>query len=49
VRKLGVTRSASRALRRGDRKTLLCEGDLWVYAYQSAPKEIALVVINRGA
>jgi glycosidase len=48
VRKLGATRSASRALRRGDRKTLLSEGDLWVYAYQSGAKEVAIVVLNRG-
>ena len=48
VRKLGATRSASRALRRGERKTLLSEGDLWVYAYQTGPKEIAVVAINRG-
>ncbi len=49
VRKLGATRSASRALRRGERKTLLSEGDLWVYAYQSGASEIAVIAINRGA
>ncbi len=48
VRKLGATRAASRALRRGERKTLVSEPDLWVYAYQTAPKEIAIVVVNRG-
>ena len=48
VRKLGSARASSRALRRGDRKTLLSEGDLWVYAYQTGPKEIAVVVVNRG-
>lgn len=48
VRKLGATRASSRALRRGDRVTLLAEGDLWVYAYQSGPREIAIVAINRG-
>jgi glycosidase len=50
VRKLGATRTASHALRRGDRKTLLgSDGDLWVYAYQTAPSELAVVVVNRGA
>jgi len=48
VRKLGSARTSARALRRGDRKTLLGEGDLWVYAYQTGPKEIAVVVVNRG-
>lgn len=49
VRKLGATRSASRALRRGTRKTLLgTDGDLWVYAYQTAPNELAIVAVNRG-
>jgi glycosidase len=48
ARKLGAARVASRALRRGDRRTLLSEGDLWVYAYQSGPKEVAIVAINRG-
>jgi glycosidase len=49
VRKLGAARTSSRALRRGERTTLLAEGDLWVYGYQSGPGEIALVVVNRGA
>jgi hypothetical protein len=51
ARKLGATRSASRALRRGDRVTLLgSEADLWVYAYKaSGAKEIAIIAINRGA
>lgn len=48
VRKLGAARASSRALRRGDRTTLLSEGDLWVYAYQAGPKELAVVAINRG-
>lgn len=48
VRKLGAARSSSRALRRGDRVTLLSEGDLWVYGYQTGPKEVAIVAINRG-
>ncbi|MBS2013296.1 MAG: hypothetical protein JST00_10440 [Deltaproteobacteria bacterium] len=49
VRKLGAARTSSRALRRGDRITLLGnEGDLWVYAYKAGPKEIAVVAINRG-
>lgn len=49
VRKLGETRKASRALRRGNRVTLLGnEGDLWVYAYEAGAKEIAVVAINRG-
>lgn len=49
VRKLGATRTQARALRRGERKPLLAEADLWVYAYQSGPKEIAVVAIDRGA
>lgn len=50
TRKLGATRIASRALRRGNRVTLLgTDGDFWVYAYQSGPKEIAVVAINRGS
>lgn len=49
TRKLGATRSASRALRRGDRVTLLgTEADLWVYAYKAGAKEIAVIAINRG-
>ena len=49
ARKLGAARSTSRALRRGDRYTLLGnEADLWVYAYKAGPKEIAIVAINRG-
>ncbi len=49
VQKLGATRNASHALRRGDRKTLLGnDGDLWVYGYQTGAKSIAIVVINRG-
>ncbi len=49
VRKLGAARSASRAIRRGDRLTLVGnESDFWVYAYQGGPQEVALVVVNRG-
>lgn len=49
VRKLGETRTASRALRRGKRKTLLGDdADLWVYAYQTGEKDVAVVAINRG-
>jgi glycosidase len=49
ARKLGDTRSKSRALRRGERITLLgSEGDFWVYAYKASAKEIAIVAINRG-
>jgi hypothetical protein len=49
VRKLVAARASSRPLRRGDRKTLLGnDGNLWVYAYQTAPGEIAIVAINRG-
>jgi glycosidase len=48
VRKLGATRTASRALRRGERLTLLSEADLWVYAYQAGPGEVAVVAVNRG-
>lgn len=48
ARKLGAVRTESRAVRRGERTTLLAEPDLWVYAYQVAPKEIAIVAVNRG-
>lgn len=49
VRKLGAARTSSRALRRGDRVTLLgTDGDLWVYAYQAGPKDVAVVAVNRG-
>ncbi|MDB4944804.1 MAG: Periplasmic alpha-amylase [Labilithrix sp.] len=51
ARKLGEVRKGSRALRRGDRITVLgTDPDLWVYAYKTgAAKEIAIVVVNRGA
>ena len=51
ARKLGATRAGSRALRRGDRVTLLGnDADFWVYAYKAAgAKEVAIVAINRGA
>lgn len=49
VRKLGATRLASKALRRGNRVTLLgSDADFWVYAWQAGNKEIAVVAINRG-
>jgi len=49
VRALGALRTGSRAIRRGDRTTLVGnEGDLWVYAYQTGGMEIAVVAINRG-
>jgi glycosidase len=49
VRKLAATRTASRALRRGDRRTLLGnDGDLWVYGYVTDANEVAIVVVNRG-
>ena len=49
TRKLGEARKGSRALRRGDRITLVGnEGDFWVYAYKSGPKEIAVIAVNRG-
>jgi glycosidase len=50
VRKLGDVRARSRALRRGDRKTLLgSDPNVWVYAYQSGPKELAVIAVNRGS
>ena len=51
ARKLGAARAGSRALRRGDRITLLgTDADFWVYAYKAAgAKEIAIVAVNRGA
>lgn len=49
VRKLGAARAGSKALRRGQRATLLgTDPDLWVYAWQSG-SEVALVALNRGA
>lgn len=48
AQKLGEARTTSRALRRGERSVLLAERDLWLYAYESGPKEIAVVAINRG-
>jgi glycosidase len=48
VRALGKTRNESRALRRGTRRPLVSEGDLWVYAYEAESNDVALVVINRG-
>lgn len=49
ARKLGAARSASRAIRRGERMTLLGnESNLWVYAYQTGPKEVAVIAVNRG-
>jgi glycosidase len=49
TRKLGAARSGSRALRRGDRITLLGnEADFWVYAYKASAKEIAIIAVNRG-
>ena len=49
IQQLGQTRLNSRALRRGVRKTLLATPDLWVYAWQSGPGEIAIIALNRGA
>jgi neopullulanase len=48
VRKLGATRTASRPLRRGARTTLVADADFWAYAYQTGPKEIAVVALNRS-
>jgi neopullulanase len=49
VRALGAVRAGSRAIRRGDRIPLLGnDGNLWVYAYQTGPTEVAVVVVNRG-
>ena len=49
ARKLGETRKGSRALRRGDRITLVGnDADFWVYAYKVSAKEIAVIAINRG-
>jgi len=50
VRSLGITRSTSKALRKGTRTTLWSSSDLYVYAwYGSGNKELALVVVNRGS
>jgi glycosidase len=49
VRKLGQTRASSRALRRGQRTTLIGnDPDFLVYAWQSGPGEIAIVALNRA-
>lgn len=48
VQKLGQTRKASKALRRGERQQLWINGDLWVYGWK-AGEDRAIVVINRGA
>jgi glycosidase len=50
VRRLGAVRTSSRALRRGDRATLLgSDGDLWVYAYRTPDStETAIIAVNRG-
>jgi glycosidase len=49
VRKLAEVRTHSKALRRGDRTTLLgTDGDFWIYAYTSGT-EAAVVAVNRGA
>jgi glycosidase len=49
VRKLGATRTSSKALRRGKRVTLLGnEADVWVYAYVAGPNDVAIIALNRG-
>ena len=49
VRKLGALRTGSKALRRADRTTLLgSDANLWVYAYQASPTDLAIVAVNRG-
>jgi neopullulanase len=49
VRKLGAARTGSKALRRGNRVTLLGnDGNLWVYGFDAGGKELAVVAINRG-
>ncbi len=48
VRRVGVARKQSRALRFGTRDTLQLERDLYVYL-RSTADDAALVVINRGA
>ena len=50
VRKLGALRTGSHAIRRGERITLLGgDANLWVYAYQTGPQDLAVIAINRGA
>lgn len=48
VQKLGQTRAASRAIRRGTRQSLLATADLWVYAWSEGSSRL-IVAINRGA
>ncbi|HVH45873.1 MAG TPA: alpha-amylase family glycosyl hydrolase [Labilithrix sp.] len=48
ARKLGTTRTASRALRRGARVTLVGDdADLWVYGYEDGG-DVAIIAVNRG-
>lgn len=48
VETLGAARQRSRALREGDRTTLLVEPDLWIQQRAASATEGALVVIHRG-
>jgi len=47
VKKLGLMRLDERALRRGDRHTVVIESDYWAYVMKDG-NESVLVVINRG-
>ena len=48
IQALGQTRASSKALRRGTRKTLYTDPNLWVYGWQAGQGEIAIVAVNRG-
>lgn len=48
ARRLGSVRQGSRAIRRGERRTLLgTDANVWVYAYSSGD-DVAIVALNRG-
>jgi glycosidase len=49
VRKLGAARKGSKALRRGQRVTLLgTDADFWIYGWSAGGKDVAIVAVNRG-
>jgi glycosidase len=49
VQKLGVIRRDTRALRRGDRTTIIAEQDAYVFArHDEETGEVAVVALNRG-
>jgi neopullulanase len=49
VETLGAARKQSRALREGDRATLLVEPDLWIQQRAASATEGALIIVHRGS